>query len=185
MEDAAIVNLYWARDEGAIRETDAKYGRYCYAIAYRILAGREDSDESVNDTYLAAWRTMPPKRPDSLGAYLGRIVRNISLGRLRRRESAKRGGGEASLCLDELSECVASPDSVEERIEAAELAEALNRFLGTLGKTERDIFVCRYFFAAPHGEIAERFGWSEGRIRTRLCRTRAKLRDFLAGEGLI
>lgn len=102
MEDAAIVNLYWARDEGAIRETDAKYGRYCYAIAYRILAGREDSDESVNDTYLAAWRTMPPKRPDSLGAYLGRIVRNISLGRLRRRESAKRGGGEASLCLDEL-----------------------------------------------------------------------------------
>ena len=168
MEDAAIVDLYWARDEGAIRETDAKYGRYCYAIAYRILAGREDSDESVNDTYLAAWRTMPPKRPDSLGAYLGRIVRNISLGRLRRRESAKRGGGEASLCLDELSECVASPDSVEARIEAAELAEALNRFLGTLGKTERDIFV-----------------WSEGRIRTRLCRTRVKLRDFLAGEGLI
>lgn len=144
MEDAAIVDLYWARDEGAIRETDAKYGRYCYAIAYRILAGREDSDES-----------------------------------------AKRGGGEAALCLDELSECVAAPSRVEERIEAAELAEALNRFLGTLGKTERDIFVCRYFFAAPHREIAERFGWSEGRIRTRLCRTRAKLRDFLAGEGLI
>ena len=95
------------------------------------------------------------------------------------------GGGEAALCLDELSECVAAPSRVEERIEAAELAQALNRFLGTLGKTERDIFVCRYFFAAPHREIAERFGWSEGRIRTRLSRTRAKLRDFLAGEGLI
>ena len=154
-------------------------------MAYRILAEREDSRESVNDTYMAAWQSMPPQRPASLGAYLGRIARNISLGRLRRRESAKRGGGEVPLCLDELSECVASSAGVEENVEAGELAAAVNRFLGSLGETDRDIFVCRYWFAAPHAEIAERFGGSEGRVRTRLSRTRSRLRKFLEAEGLI
>ena len=96
MEDAAIIELYWARDEGAIRETDAKYGRFCYSIAYHILSNREDAGESVNDTYLAAWQTIPPKKPDSLGAYLGRIVRNVSINLRRRRDSLKRGG--AGLC---------------------------------------------------------------------------------------
>lgn len=185
MDDAAIVDMYWARDEGAIRETEIKYGRFCYAVAYRILAEREDSRESVNDTYMAAWRSMPPQRPAALGVYLGRIARNISLGRLRRRERAKRGHGEVPLCLDELAECVASNVAVEESVEAQELAQAVNRFLGTISETERDIFVCRYWFAAPHAEIAERFGYTESHVRTRLSRTRAKLRRFLEEEGFV
>lgn len=185
MEDSAIVDMYWARDEGAIRETDIKYGRFCYSAAFRILAGREDAQESVNDTYMAAWQSMPPQRPSALGAYLGRIVRNISLNRLRRRSSEKRGGGEAALCIDELADCVASPSRVEDAVETAELASAVNRFLAALGDTERDIFVCRYFFAASYSEIAGRFGFSEGRVRTRISRTRGKLRKFLEAEGCI
>lgn len=185
MDDEAIIALYWARNEAAIRATDVKYGRFCSRVAWNILADAEDARECVNDTYLAAWRSMPPKRPTALGAYLGSITRNLSLVRLRARNTQKRGGGEVPLCLDELAECVPSRSRVEERVELSELAEAVNRFLGALGDDERELFVCRYFFAAPLSELAERFGWSEGRVRTRLCRTRAKLRKFLVGEGLI
>ena len=185
MEDAAIIDLYWARDEDAIRETDAKYGRFCYGVARRILADEDDSRECVNDTYLAAWRSIPPKRPAALGAYLGRITRNLSLGRIRAQTCAKRGGGEVPLCLDELSDCVSSRSRAEERVEVRELASAVNYFLGTLNETERDLFVCRYFFAAPVGELAGRFGYSEGRVRTRLSRTRARLRRFLETEGYV
>lgn len=185
MEDEAIIELYWARSEDAISETDAKYGRFCYCVAQRILADEQDSRECVNDTYLAAWRSIPPKRPSALGAYLGRITRNLSLGRIRARKSAKRGGGELPLCLDELSDCISSRSRAEERAEVRELASAVNYFLGTLGEDERDLFVCRYFFAAPVSELAGRFGYSEGRVRTRLSRTRAKLRRFLETEGYV
>lgn len=127
----------------------------------------------------------PPKRPAALGAYLGRITRNLSLGRIRAQTCGKRGGGEVPLCLDELSDCVSSRSRAEERVEVRELASAVNYFLGTLNETERDLFVCRYFFAAPVGELAGRFGYSEGRVRTRLSRTRARLRRFLETEGYV
>lgn len=106
MDDNAIIDLYFERSEAAITETDAKYGRYCFHIAENILNNFEDSEESVNDTYLAAWRTIPPKRPNRLAVYLGKMTRNISLDRWKRRNAAKRGGGEVPLALDELEECV-------------------------------------------------------------------------------
>ena len=106
MNDAGIIDLYWQRSERAIPETENAYGRYCHTVAYNLLRNAEDAEESVNDTWLAAWNAMPPERPNSLKAFLGRITRNISVTRLRRSGSQKRGGGEASLAIDELSECL-------------------------------------------------------------------------------
>lgn len=106
MNDNQIVDLYWARDEQAIDETRAKYGQYCYAIAYNILQRCEDAEESVNDTYLDAWNAMPPHKPSILSTFLGKITRRISLDRLRRNNAEKRGGGQAALSLDELMECI-------------------------------------------------------------------------------
>ena len=108
MDDSVIVELYWTRSESAIAETSSKYGKYCYSIAYNILLSSEDADESVNDTYLGAWNSIPPHRPSTLSTFLGKITRRISIDRWRKRHAAKRGGGEVALALDELSECLSS-----------------------------------------------------------------------------
>lgn len=184
MDDARIVSLYWERDERAIEESESKYGGYCHAIAYRILTDREDADESVNDTWLAAWESMPPHRPSVLAAYLGKITRRVSLNRRRDRNRDKRGGGEVSLSLDELAECVPGGKSVERTMELAELTEAVNRFLAGLPAAERDVFVCRYWFLASLREIGERFGFSESKTKSMLFRTRKKLLAHLEKEGL-
>ena len=126
MEDNQIVDLYWARSESAIMETASKYGKYCHAIAYNILCDQEDADESVNDTYLGAWNAMPPHRPSILRSFLGKITRRVSLKKWRDSHRDKRGGGEVSLALDELSECVPSNVMVEDEIMAAELSKALS-----------------------------------------------------------
>ena len=132
MEDSAIIDLYWAREERALSETDAKYGGYCRSIAHNILKNREDSEECVSDTWLHAWNAMPPQRPSILSSFLGRITRNLSFDRCRRQNAEKRGGGLLPLALDELSECVPAPGRVEQALEARELAEAIDRFLRTL-----------------------------------------------------
>lgn len=111
MNDDKIVDLYWIRSEDAITETSIKYGKYCYGIAYNILADAEDAEESVNDTYFDAWNTMPPHRPSALSAFLGKLTRRISIDRWRKRSAAKRGG-ELAAALDELNECVPSHENV-------------------------------------------------------------------------
>ena len=184
MDDARIVSLYWARNEQAIEESESKYGGYCHAIAYRILTDREDADESVNDTWLAAWESMPPHRPSILAAYLGKITRRISLNRWRDRNRNKRGGGEVSLSLDELAECVPGQQNVERTMELAELAESINGFLAGLPAVERDVFVCRYWFLASLREISEKFDFSESKTKSMLFRTRKKLLTYLEKEGL-
>lgn len=184
MDDAKIVSLYWERNEQAIEESRSKYGGYCHAIAYRILADPEDADESVNDTWLAAWESMPPHRPSVLSTYLGKLTRRVSLNRWRDRNRNKRGGGEVSLSLDELAECVPGWQDVERIIELTELTDALNRFLAGLPKVERDVFVCRYWFLAPLREIGAQFGFSESKIKSMLFRTRKKLLAHLEKEGL-
>lgn len=144
MDDNRIVDLYWKRSEQAITETSMKYGKYCYAIAYNILYNNEDSEESVNDTYLAAWNSMPPKRPDILSAFLGKITRYISIDRWKNRMALKRGGGEITLVLEELEECVSAKMSVEEEYLKKELLEDINQFLADLPETERKVFMYRY-----------------------------------------
>ena len=103
MEDSAIIDLYWAREERALSETDTKYGGYCRSIAHNILRNREDTEECVSDTWLHAWNAMPPQRPSILSSFLGRITRNLSFDRCRRQNAEKRGGGSLPLALDELS----------------------------------------------------------------------------------
>ncbi len=185
MEDSRIVELYWDRSERAISETSNKYGKYCYAIAYHILADAEDADESVNDTYLGAWNAIPPYRPSVLSTFLGKITRRISINRWNENRAKKRGRGEVPQALDELSQVIASPDTPEQALDARELAAAVNRFLGALPEPERDLFVCRYWFLAPVAELSGRFGFSLSKTKSMLFRTRQKLKAHLEKEGFV
>lgn len=185
MEDSQIIDLYFSRSETAISETAVKYGGYCYSIAHNILDNREDAEESVSDTYLAAWNAMPPRRPKVFQAFLGRITRHLAIDCWRMRSAAKRGGGEVELAIHELSESLAGTQSVEGAYARKELLTALNRILGTLPETERSVFLCRYWYLDSNGSIAEHFGFTEAKVRTMLSRTRAKIRRQLEQEGLL
>jgi len=184
MDDNKIIELYWNRSENAISETATKYGGYCYTIAYNILSNSEDSEESVNDTWLAAWNTMPPKRPKLLAAFLGKMTRYISLDRWKNRTAAKRGGGEVPLVLEELEECISGEDSAEGEYLKKEFAMMMNRFLENLPETERKVFLCRYWYMDSIEDIAERFSFSESKVTSMLHRTRGKLRKMLEQEGI-
>ena len=184
MNDKNIVDLYFNRDEEAITQTDKKYGRYCYSIAYNILTNKEDAEESVSDTYMTAWRAIPPRRPSVLSTFLGKITRHISIDRWRERSAYKRGGGEVTLALEELEDCVAGLQNVEMEYERKELIRAYVKFLDTLPITERRVFLCRYWYVDSVDTIAEKFGFSQSNVKTMLYRTRAKLRKQLAEEGV-
>jgi len=184
MEDHAIIELYWERSEDAISKTAAKYGGYCYTIAYNILSNNEDAEESVNDTWLAAWNTMPPRRPKLLAAFLGKMTRYISLDRWKNRTARKRGGGEVPLVLEELEECISGEDSVEKEYLQKEFAESLNQFVENLPDVERKVFLCRYWYMDSIETIAEHFGFSESKVASMLHRTRGKLRKMLEQEGI-
>ena len=185
MDDSKIVELYWNRSEQAIGETDQKYGRYCYRIAYNILASKEDSEETVSDTYMTAWKTIPPHRPSVLGTFLGKITRNLSIDRWRTRSAYKRGGGQMVLALEELEECVASSENVEQTYAKKELLAAYQRFIEKLPVTERRIFLLRYWYLDSIGDVAQKHGFSESKVKSMLHRTRQKLRRCLAEEGLL
>lgn len=185
MDDSNIVQLYWARSESAIAETSSKYGNYCYAIAYNILANREDADESVNDTYMSAWNSMPPHRPSVLSAYLGKITRRISIDKWRRQKADKRGGGELQLALDELSETVPSGYDVEQALEAEELARIIDAFIVALPDVERRVFVCRYWYLDPISSICNQIGFSRSKVKSMLQRTRGKMLVQLKKEGVL
>ncbi|MBQ3482308.1 MAG: sigma-70 family RNA polymerase sigma factor [Oscillospiraceae bacterium] len=184
MEDAAIVDLYWQRSDRALSETDKKYGRYCQSIAYHICGAREDAEECVNDTYLRAWNRMPTERPAALGAFLGRITRNLALDRIKARNTVKRGGGQAPLALSELEDCIPGGTSPERALEEKELEAVIGRFVAALPKTEKMVFVLRYFYLAPVDEIAEKLHFSSGKVKSMLFRSRKKLRSALEKEGL-
>ena len=183
MNDKSIVDLYFNRDEEAITQTDKKYGRYCYSIAYNILMSKEDAEESVSDTYMTAWKAIPPRRPSVLSTFLGKITRHISIDRWRERSAYKRGGGEVTLALEELEDCVAGLQNVEMEYERKELIQAYVKFLDILPVTERRVFLCRYWYVDSVEAIAEKFGFSQSKVKTMLYRTRVKLRKQLAEEG--
>ncbi len=184
MDDNKIIDLYWARSEDAISETASKYGRYCFKIAFNILFNKEDSEESVNDAYLAAWNTIPPRRPKLLAAFLGKMTRYISLDRWKNRTAAKRGGGEVPLVLDELEECVYSTDSTENMYLQKEFARDINYFLESLPEVERKVFLCRYWYLDSIADIAERFDFTESKVTSMLHRTRRKLKRMLEKEEI-
>ena len=185
MEDTAIIDLYWKRDEKAIEETDRKYGNYCYTVADNILGSREDSEECVSDTWLRAWNSMPPQRPGILRAFLAKITRNLAFDRYRARSAKKRGSGAMEAVLDELAECADPSGSwnAEAAYEARELGAAINRFAGELPERECSLFVRRYFFAEEIPDIARRYQMTENHVTVSLSRIRKKLRKYLTEGG--
>ena len=185
MEDQKIIDLYFARSEQAIRETDQKYGRYCYSISYGILFDDGDARETVSDTYLSAWNAIPPRRPAVLKTFLGKIARNLAINRWNEARAAKRGGGEFPLALDELEDCISRSSSPEEVVSQKELTQAVRAFLDTLPIIEKKIFLCRYWYFDPIDAIAEQFGFSHSKVTSMLYRSRKKLRKHLAKEGLL
>lgn len=183
MEDQIIIELYNQRDERAIEETERSYGRYCFTIALNILSDDFAADECVNDTWLALWKLIPPEVPKCLRAFCGKITRNLALVAYNKMTAAKRGGGQTLLALEELDDCV-SPDNVERKCEIKELSRAIDSFLRSLPEKECDIFVARYFFTYPIGEIATKLGMSENHVRAVLSRTRKKLAKRFENEEL-
>ena len=182
MEDSGIIDLYWARDERALTETEKKYGAYCRTISRHILKNEQDVEECVNDAYVRAWNAMPPQRPFSLRAFLGKIVRNLSLSLWRAGQAQRRGGGQTALALEELKDCVS--DGPEEWLQASELAELLDRFLRQLPLKERCLFLRRYWYLEPMEEIAYRYHMPVGSVKSNLHRTRKKLQKYLEKEDV-
>lgn len=183
--DDRILNMFWERDERALETVAERYGRYCWSVAYGILKNREESDDCVNETYLKLWESIPPNRPDNLKAYIARIAKNIALNALRSLQTQSRGGGELTVVLDELSECVASSDNVEQKAINKELIKAINKFLKTLPQKKRDIFVLRYWYVMSISDIAKRYGCSENSVSVTISRTRKTLTEFLRKRGMI
>ena len=184
MEDHMIVDLYWARDQRAIVESEDKYGPYCRAIARRILEQWEDAEECVNDTWLRAWNAMPPQRPGILSAFFAKLTRNLSLDRWRRQRAAKRGGGQTELALQELEECVPDRRRPDEALEAAETARLISAFLRRQGELDRRLFVRRYFYLESLAALGARFGLTQGQVKSRLYRVRQRLKNELEREGV-
>ncbi len=181
MEDSRIIELFDQRDEQAIAESSAKYGRYCRSVAFNILADVQESDECVNDTWLRAWEAIPPARPESLRAYLGRICRNLALDRWSADHSKKRAADQTALALEELSECI-SDGSFEGSDD--DLKEVINAFLNDLEPTSRKLFVMRYWYLYPVKTIAREMELTESNVKTSLFRLRYKLKSALEKEGI-
>lgn len=184
MDDKDIITLYFRRDERAVVETCNKYDKYCNTISYNILKDRESVEECVNDAYLCLWEKIPPAEPNDLSAYLGRIVRNISLGRYSRNKAEKRGGKEIVIALDELAECVSGSDDVETLVTAEETMRAVERFLHSQPKEKRIIFVRRYWYLSSIKDIAKAFGMTSSKVASVLFRMRNDLKNYLTEEGI-
>ena len=182
MEDTAIIALYWNRDEAAIAETDKKYGPYCLAIARNILSVREDAEECVSDSYHHAWNAMPPQRPDALPPFLGRIVRNLSISRWRRERAQKRYTGLESL-LSGLEECLPDPKGVEEAVEGRALTRQIERWLESLARDDRAVFLRRYWYGQEVQALAKDWGVRPNQMSKRLQRLRRSLKQALEQGG--
>jgi len=183
MEDREIIALYWRRDETAILKTGEKYGAYLMKIADNILKDLHDSEESVNDTYLKAWNSMPPNKPDVLRLYLGKITRGVAIDIFRRRASKKRQASQYAVSLEELSDCVSGGDDPQTRAEMGALSAAIGEYLDSLDSRARDVFVCRYYFMDSLTDIARYCAMTETAVKSLLHRTRQGLRRHLEKEG--
>lgn len=185
MEDRQIIDLYWERSEAALSQTAKKYGRYCHTIAFHVLRSAEESEECVSDTYMAAWKSIPPHRPSVLKTFLGKITRNLALNRYEYLHAEKRNAGQIPLVLDELRECLPSSDHTEDVVDNIVLAELLDRFLAELSAEQRKIFMRRYWYLSSVREIAEEYGLSESKVKMSLFRSRKTLRQILEKEGIL
>ena len=183
MKDSEIVSLYWDRNEDAIHQTQQKYGMYLSKVAFNILADYEDSRECVNDTYLAAWNSIPPHRPNQLSAYLSKITRQISIDAFRRKNAAKRCASEYTVSLEELGDTFSGSITPEQNLDGKLLDEAINRFVRALPDDVQRAFVGRYYFFDSLKDISAYCGMKESKLKSLLYRTRQQLKSYLAKEG--
>lgn len=183
MNDNSIIDLYWNRSETAIQETQLKYGQLCKTIALNILHNNEDSDECVNDTYLAVWNAIPPSRPNHLSSFLGKITRNIALNKYDYYTADKRNS-TLTLILSELEESIPSTYDVHSHYGAAETSRLISKFLRSYNQINRIMFIRRYWFSDSISDIAEQFGMSESKVKSTLFRIRKKLKRYLEKEGV-
>ena len=184
MTDEQIIELFWQRSERAIGATDEKYGKKCHGIAYRILNDLEDAEECVNDGYLRLWNNIPPQRPKSFPAFLGRIVRNLALNRYEKMSAEKRGGIEVPLALEELGECIPGKDDLMKQLEGKQIRDVISEFIDGLKPSERMIFLLRYWELFPVAKIAKLCRCSESKVKMSLHRSRQRLRGMLEREGV-
>ena len=183
MNDIDIIALYWARDERAVAETAAKYGKFCHGIAMNILSVNEDAEECVNDTYHKAWTVIPPQRPEYFRAWLGRVVRNIALNLWNRNHTKKRNNGMETL-MSELEECVPARESVESEIDDIELGRTISRWLGTLSEEDRSCFILRYWNGVSLKDVAARCGMTPDKLAQKMFRLRKSLKEALEKEEI-
>ena len=184
MTDELIVGLYWNRDEDAIKRTEEKYGGYLTKVSFNILGDSEDCKECVNDTYLAAWNSIPPHRPNNLSTYLGKIVRHISIDVFRRKSAKKRYVSEYASSIAELGQVFSGGDSPEKYVESKEIVNLINVFLNNISEENRRLFLYRYFYFDSIKDLAGYCGISEAKAKSTLFRLRKQLKEFLAKEGV-
>lgn len=183
IDDNKIIQLYFDRDENAIKVTSEKYGNYCSSIAINILGNKEDAEECVSDTYLKTWNSIPPNRPSVLRSFLGKITRNVAFDLYKRMNAEKRGKGNLALVLEELGDCVSGGCEPEQEYSRKECVDAINSFLGTLNNEKCAFFVRRYWYAETIADIAKRYGKSENYVSVSLNRIRKKLHNHLIERG--
>jgi len=185
MSDEKIIDLFFARDEQAIRACIDTYETYCRTVASGILSDPADVEEAVADTWLAAWDAIPPQRPDHLRLFLGRITRNRAVDIFRKNSARRRGRDQVEIALEELSQCASPAGSPEQAVDAKQLAAAINCFLENESLSRRQVFLRRYFYLEDIPTIAHRYGLREVNVRMMLSRTRQKLRQFLIQGGYL
>lgn len=183
MEDEKIIELFFERSENAITRTQEKYGAYMRTVAGNILVDEEDVSECVNDALLAVWNAIPPARPAIFRTYLAKIVRNIAISRWRKQSAQMRGSGRIAEALDELGDLSDDADAAEALVERLALSDIFSRYLRTLNKTERTVFIKRYWLFMTVREIAEELHLSESNVKVMLHRSRAGLKEQLIQEG--
>ena len=182
MEDKEIIELYFEKNESAVKETELKYGAMIRAIAFNILKNHSDSEECENDTYNIAWNKIPPERPAFLGAFLGRIARNISFDKYHYNKAAKRNT-DFDITLSEIERCIASKIYVENETDKNMLSDMISSFLKSVSFTKRIIFIRRYWYCDTIVKIAKDYGFSESKVKSMLMRTRNELKKYLERNG--
>ncbi len=184
MTDEKIIELFFERNENVISICESTYGSYAYKIAFGILGNKDDCDECVNDTWMRLWNSIPPARPDRLKLFIAKIIRNLAFDRHKSNSAQKRGGGEFTVLLGELDECIPAEFNLENEINLIELTNLLNKFLKDSPKKQRVIFVSRYWYGLSVAQIAEKYSVSESLVKSSLFRSREKLKKFLENEGI-
>lgn len=184
LSDGEIIDLYWSRDEDAIKATDVKYGKYLYSIAYNIVYDKLDCEECLNDTYLGTWNRIPPARPNVFNVFLSKIMRNVAVDKFRKRTADKRVPSELVVSLNELDDCMPKEPSEEQMSEIREIAKILNAYIKSLSDIDAFIFICRYYYADKVEKIAGMLKYSPSTVYRELAKMRNGLRECLEKEGI-